>query len=185
MKTTSKLLGIACALFALTVGASRISAAEMNTTADELAIQKLFVKYVFALDLHDPKAYAALFTPDAVITMGERKIVGTSGIESLIQGYKDRIDYSKIKADSHGRKFGPVRHVNTAFLINVNGDTATSESYWMEVRSNADMNGIGDRPSVINMGRYEDELVKRNGQWLFSHRSIVADMYDSSQGGTQ
>ena len=173
------------ALFVLGIvgigGTMRASAADMNTAADEIQIQSLFAHYVYALDLHDPKAYAALFTPDGVVTMGERKLNGRTEIEGLIQGYRDKIDFSKIKADKRGRKFGTVRHVNTGFVIDVTGDTATAESYWMEIKSNADMNGIGDRPSVLDMGRYEDTLVKRDGRWFFKTRDIIADMYDPSQ----
>jgi hypothetical protein len=185
MNIISKVMGILCVVFALTAGAPRLSAADMTSTVDEIAIQHLFADYVFALDLLDPEGYAALYTPDGVVTMGPRTLRGREEIRQLIENYRKDNDFDKIKADSHGRKFGKVRHVNTAFLINVNGDTATSESYWMEVRSNADMNGIGDRPSIINMGRYEDDLVKQDGKWLFRRRSIIADMYDPTQGGRQ
>lgn len=178
MKRTTKL----ATLLSVILGLGVSSASAAGTTADEVQIQHLFAQYVFALDTLNPDAYSALFTKNAVIHMRSRDYHGHDEIYGLIANYRKQVDFSKIKTDTHGRKFGTVRHVNTAFLINVHGNTATSESYWMEVRSNADMNGIGKPPSIINMGRYEDELVKQDGKWLFSRRSIIGDMYDPTQG---
>lgn len=180
MTRTSKLTTLLCLIPAF--GLSAVSAAGTSTTADEAQIQQLFARYVFALDTLDPDAYAALFTKDAVIHMRNADYHGHDEIYGLIANYRKQVDFSKLKADTHGRKFGTVRHVNTAFLIDVHGNTATSESYWMEVKSNADMNGIGKPPTIINMGRYEDALVKQDGKWLFRTRSIIGDMYDPTQG---
>jgi hypothetical protein len=182
MKTIWKPVTLVLAISLWAIGAPSVSAADMNTTGDEVQIQHLFAQYVFALDTLDPDAYSSLFTKDAVITMGPQTFDGHDKIYGLIANYRKQVDFSKIKADTHGRKFGTVRHVNTAFLINVHGNSATSESYWMEVKSNADMNGVGNPPTIINMGRYEDELEKQNGKWLFSRRSIIGDMYDPTQG---
>jgi uncharacterized protein (TIGR02246 family) len=179
MKTVCRLAGIAFAVLALTLGGPRVSAADMGVTAEKIAIQELFARYVYALDTLDPKAYSALFTPDAVIALVGKEYRGTAEIEKLVQGFRDQIDFTKIKADSHGRKFDYVRHVNTSFIINVTGNTATSESYFVEVKSNAETH---QPPSVVNMGRYEDTLVKQNGEWLFKKRDIIVDIFRAPSG---
>lgn len=36
--------------------------------------------------------------------------------------------------------------------------------------------GRGNPPVVLKMGRYEDELVKKNGKWLYDRRVITGDL---------
>jgi hypothetical protein len=60
-------------------------------------------------------------------------------------------------------------------IVDLKGNTATSESYWTFLISNGQTNGIPNPPSVLLMGRYEDKLVKQNDQWLFSKR-IITDL---------
>ena len=174
MKIANRLATVIVMVLAIASGAARVSASETDGMADQLKIQNLFGEYVYALNTLDPKAYSALFTPDGVITLVGKTYNGTAEIEKLIQGFRDNIDFSKIQADSHGRKFDVTRHINTSFVIHVAGDTATAESYFIEVRSNA---ATHEPPSIVNMGRYEDGLVKENGKWLFKKRDIIADVY--------
>jgi hypothetical protein len=70
-----------------------------------------------------------------------------------------------------------MRHVTTNYEINVTGDTATVRAFFMEVVSQGLNSPSGTNPPKIHqMGRYEDELVKRDGQWLFSKRTVITDM---------
>ncbi len=137
MKQVFRLIPMLVASVILTAAVSRASATELDSVADQLKIQNLFGRYVYALNTLDPKAYSALFTRDGVITLVGKTYRGPAEIEKLIQGFRDNIDFSKIAADSHGRKFDVTRHINTSFVVNVTGDTATAESYFIEVRSNA------------------------------------------------
>ncbi|HZL95348.1 MAG TPA: nuclear transport factor 2 family protein, partial [Vicinamibacterales bacterium] len=75
------------------------------------------------------------------------------------------------------REFGPMRHVTTNYEIDVHGNTATVRAFFMEVVSNGANTPPGSNPPTIHaMGRYEDELVKQDGTWLFSHRTVITDM---------
>jgi hypothetical protein len=76
-----------------------------------------------------------------------------------------------------GGNFGPMRHVTTNYEINVDGDTATVRAFFIEVVSNGANTPPGSNPPTIHaMGRYEDELARQNGQWLFSKRIVVTDL---------
>lgn len=78
---------------------------------------------------------------------------------------------------SGGRKFGPMRHVTTNHEINVTGDTATVRAFFMEVVSNGSNIPPGSNPPTLHaMGRYEDQLVKLDGSWLFQRRVVITDM---------
>ena len=78
---------------------------------------------------------------------------------------------------SGGRKFGAMRHVTTNYEINVKGSTATVRAFFMEVVSNGANIPPGSKPPTIHaMGRYEDELVKLEGRWLFKRRVVVTDL---------
>jgi hypothetical protein len=53
----------------------------------------------------------------------------------------------------------------------VNGETATADSLWTGVISET----LTQAPRFVEQGTEHDELVKRNGKWLFKHRVIMSD----------
>jgi hypothetical protein len=55
--------------------------------------------------------------------------------------------------------------------ITVEGDTATADMLWTGVNSEK----VTAAPQFVEQGREHDELVKRNGRWLFKHRVITSD----------
>jgi ketosteroid isomerase-like protein len=165
------LMGLA--LFA----SSNAGAAGLQALEDRLAIEQVWAKYAQALDTADPEAYASLFTPDAYVEVDGKPYQGREAIQAMIRNIRTRLGVDQAAPDSHGRRFGPIRHLLSNLVVEVNGDHATSESYWTEVITNGkNAQGIGNPPSVLKMGRYEDELVKRNGKWLFSRRIITGDL---------
>lgn len=60
------------------------------------------------------------------------------------------------------------------YLIRVDGDRAESRSYWFHYS-----NDNPERRSVFDgFGHYEDELVRVDGDWLFSSRKIYNEGRD-------
>jgi ketosteroid isomerase-like protein len=152
-------------------------AAESPVSEDRFAIQQLWAKYAQALDTADPELYASLFTPDAYLEVDGKPYKGREAIQGLIRDIRKKLDIDKVPADAHGRHFGPIRHLLSNLMIELKGDRATSESYWTEIISQGkNAQGVGNPPAVLKMGRYEDELVKRNGQWCYSKRIITGDL---------
>jgi hypothetical protein len=60
------------------------------------------------------------------------------------------------------------RHNITNIVLKIEGDRAWGRAYWFHMG-----NRNPERSAVLNSyGHYDDELVKVNGEWLFSRRRI-------------
>jgi len=187
--THPRALGILAGLLtfgALTVpsigGAAEPSETEARLRAleDHVRIEQLLMRYAAALNTRDADTYVSLFTPDAEFELrraiDEPPFLGPfKGREALRkQWFPDGAG----AVDASGRRpFGPMRHVTTNYEIDVRGETATVRAFFIEVVSNGPNIPPGSKPPTIHaMGRYEDELVKQDGRWLFSKRVVVTDM---------
>ena len=133
---------------------------------DRAEIEDLMARYLYAFDWQDAEAYAATFTEDGVLEFAggiER------GREELAQVMRDMAVREKAKADA---SFPPrrhrVRHYVTNLVLEIDGETARSTSYWWEFNNDA----RAGRPYLGTYGHYEDELVRVDGRWLFAHRKI-------------
>jgi ketosteroid isomerase-like protein len=177
---------IIAALSVIAMGLSTASAANFGTVEDRLMIEDICAHYVMALDTADADAYAALFTEDAVLEVNgkpnappadmsaRQSFHGRKEIHKMVVGFK-----AMMPKAAAGRGFGSMRHVVTSLALDIKGNTATGDSFWMEVQSN----GKDLPPSIFNMGRYEDRYIKQNGKWLFASRLIIADMgYEPRMG---
>jgi ketosteroid isomerase-like protein len=180
--TGYRLMGkaMACAVLAGVLLGSHCWAADPQAEhawEDRAAIEHVWAKYAQALDTADADLYASLFTPDAYVEVDGKPYKGSEAIKGLIDGIRQKLQIDKLPADAHGRRFGPIRHLLSNLVVDLQGDRATSESYWTEIISSGkNAQGIGNPPAVLKMGRYEDELVKKNGKWLFSRRIISGDL---------
>jgi ketosteroid isomerase-like protein len=155
-------------------------AADLQALADRLEIQDVVgARYAMALDTSDAEAYAGLFTEDAFLSVAGRPFQGRKLITQMVaDGKKHRDELDPRLASLPGHHWGPVRHVVTNFVITINGNTATSNSYSTEIGSNGrDEKQHGNPQSIMNVCRYEDNLVKQNGKWLIAKRLITCDMF--------
>jgi hypothetical protein len=166
-----------------TVRAADSSALEerLRAVEDRVEIEQLFMRYAAALNTGDADTYVSLFTPDATFELkrqvGEPPFLGPfKGRDALRkQWFPD--DTADSASDREERQFGPMRHVTTNYEIDVEDDTAKVRAFFIEVVSNGANIPPGSRPPTIHaMGRYEDELVKQGGKWLFSKRTVVTDL---------
>lgn len=154
--------------------------ARLQAIEDHVRIEQLLMRYAAALNTKDADTYVSLFTPDAEFELrreiDQPPFLGPfKGAEAL---RKQWFPDGAAPANPNGsRDFGPMRHVTTNYEIDVRGDTATVRAFFIEVVSNGPNIPPGSKPPTIHaMGRYEDELVKRDGAWLFSKRVVVTDM---------
>jgi SnoaL-like domain len=137
-----------------------------DTVADDrAAIKNLQARYMFALDWQDPAAYAATFTQDGVLVSAVAEARGRKAIQQEVAKMRDN---DRATVAKEGLRPFSRRHVITNLALKINGDHATGRAYWA---------GYNDdnperRPYVESYGHYEDELVKVDGHWLFSKRTI-------------
>jgi hypothetical protein len=148
----------------------------LQTLQDHLDIEQLLMRYAAAFNTQDAEAYVGTFTPDGSLEL--RRDVDQAPFLGPFKGREAlRKQWFPKGGVSGGRKFGPMRHVTTNHEINVQGDFATVRAFFMEVVSNGSNIPPGSKPPTIHaMGRYEDELVRLEGRWLFKRRVVITDL---------
>jgi ketosteroid isomerase-like protein len=173
---------VAAAMAGLSVRAAEPTDVEARLRAveDHVRIEQLLMRYAAALNTQDADTYVSLFTPDAEFEL--RREIDQPPFLGPFKG-RDALrkqwfpDGAAAGNPDGSRAFGPMRHVTTNYEIDVRGDTATVRAFFIEVVSNGPNTPPGSKPPTIHaMGRYEDELVRRDGTWLFSKRVVVTDM---------
>ena len=155
----------ACALlFASTFSPPQLKAADAPTPGelqDRAAIQNLIVKYTIALDTLDADMYASVFAPDAEFSFGGNTYRGRDAIRKLVTGFKAQRDAQTDPPKSY-------HALTNTYVEFVNDHEAHHRSYWQTIT------GPSSGPFTVGgMGRYEDTLVKRNGEWLIQKRQII------------
>lgn len=134
---------------------------------DRAAIEDLQARYLFALDFHDPDLYVSTFTPDGILDYGSGDVKGREAIKAVIARMPN-------PAATAGLRPAAARHNISNIVIKVDGDKAFSRSYWFHYS-----NDKTQRKGVFDgFGHYEDELVKVNGNWLFTKRKIYNEGRD-------
>ena len=129
---------------------------------DRAAIQNLVVKYTIALDTLDADLYASVFAEDAEFTFGGNTYKGRAEIRKIVTGLQER--NAKQPADAPKMYHA----LSNTYIEFVNDHEARHRSYWQTIR------GPSSGPFTVGaMGRYEDTLVKRNGEWLIQKRQII------------
>ncbi|MDQ2641493.1 MAG: nuclear transport factor 2 family protein [Pseudomonadota bacterium] len=147
-----------------------VDPAAVQNYLDRQAIETTLVRYSTGLDTFDAGIYASAFTEDAEFAMEDTVYRGRAEISKVIT---DMVaDRAKRSADKDPANDPPpsMHHVMTNAVIDITSPTtATHRSYWMTVNGGPDMYSF----RIAAQGRYEDELVKRDGQWLIHRRRIM------------
>lgn len=173
MSTTRpvRAFGIALTLFAAGCGpAPDRDTNSFQNYIDRQAIETTLVRYTTGLDTFDADLYASAFTEDAEFAMEDKVFRGHDEIRKIITDMKAGRAERQTDADTTNDPPPIMHHVMTNAVIDiVSSDTARHHCYWMTVSGGPEMYSF----RVAAEGRYEDELVKRNGDWLIHRRRIV------------
>jgi ketosteroid isomerase-like protein len=143
------------------------AAAEDSYAEDRAEIENLQARYMFALDFRDADAYASTFTEDGVLDYGAGEIVGRQAIHDFIDGMR-RNEEAAALDDESGLRPAAGRHSITNLVLRIDGNRAYSRAYWFHM-GNANPERSAE---LTSFGHYEDELIRVDGKWLFSHRKI-------------
>jgi uncharacterized protein (TIGR02246 family) len=134
----------------------------LRALEDEREIRDLLIHYAQRLDGRDHKGYAALFSRDGRWSGKMGDYTGPAAIEKML-----------VEA------FGPTPagfqntsnfHLMSNMIIRVDGDRASAQSRITYFERN-DL-----RPEAKLAGRYDDEIVREDGRWLFKHRHVVGEI---------
>lgn len=124
--------------------------ASTGPVEDRLAIRELMEAYADAVFRHDAEAWAECWTPDAVWDLMGHEV---RGLDAMVPAWKGAMTGFRLAA------FFVFPGVTT-----VEGDTARARSHTQE---HLHLHDGGARRII---GRYQDELVKRDLRWRFSVR---------------
>lgn len=132
----------------------------------ERAILATLYRYSHAHDHARDEEWVGLFAKDGVFD-ARRPASGrrNEGREAL---RRYRADIAK------GRKAGfAMKHTMSSPLVTIDGDTARVEAYFLVVNNG----GEKGSPRLFSFGRYEDRLVKEEGEWRFQERIVHGESY--------
>ena len=142
-------------------------AAAMEALVAKDAIRDQIYNYCRGLDRMDKALALSVWHPDATVITGNNMNATMSGPQWIDAAWK-----AHENIHSH-------THQMTNILIKLDGDKATSETYF-----NTSLHAepaTGNTTSLIR-GRYLDRWSKRNGRWAMDHRQILVDFTTSSPG---
>jgi hypothetical protein len=133
---------------------------------DRALIEDLQARYLFAFDFGDAASYSGTFTPDGILDFGWGEIKGREAIAKFIHDGRKRTEDARAKTPA-GQRPSVGRHVINNIVVKIDGNKARGVAYWTHMTSGP--TGYG---TVDFFGHYEDEMVKSDGEWLFSRRRI-------------
>jgi uncharacterized protein (TIGR02246 family) len=130
-----------------------------DITRDKEAIAELITRYNWAIDHNDFQGWADCFAPEGVFD-------GMIG-QFAAHGELDRFtaEVKKLTATTPN-----LRHYVTNIQTEVNGEAARSRCFLMMTSTTKEAG-----TKIMIAGEYEDQLVKRNGRWLFLRRKVHMD----------
>ncbi len=126
---------------------------------DRFAINDLFVRYTTALDAGDVVTIVACFTPDGSL---ESPVIGKYTGHDGIRAFSERF------AALRGRGV-QLRHVISNLAMTVDGENARATCYLTNLIT------VDGQSRMAPPGRYECELRKVAGEWLFYNRVVILD----------
>jgi hypothetical protein len=150
--------------------------------SDELAVQQVVAHYVRAHDRRDGAAMAALYTPEARVTIfnnnhpdGEPELIGEiTGREAIAQAVTHMMKPHPPRGWSHNATDG--------LLIDIEGDRATVEAQFMVFTILGDAKPASGWPAgatgamgtitPIESGYYTFSLTRMDGQWLIESQQV-------------
>ncbi|MDR2214418.1 MAG: nuclear transport factor 2 family protein [Nevskiaceae bacterium] len=158
MKT---LMGTLAAAFALLLpGMTKAGYAD-----DRAEIENLSNRYMVAVDAGDIETVMSTWADEGVLDWVGGVEVGKEAIRKAMSDFGGgrAVDIPE-GATSRPR----TRHQIINHVIDVDGNTAKTVAYWFALTNNTPQKDV----QLLYFGHYEDELVKRDGRWLFTKRKV-------------
>jgi SnoaL-like protein len=120
------------------------------------AIREVLAEYCFRLDGGRYDDMAALFSEDGTWDTAFGAATGRAAIAAQARDIRLRAGDNRPRAV----------HLTTNIVIALAGDRAEVRSNWTTIQNSP------AGPKIGSGGGYADQMVKRNGQWLFRYRKI-------------
>jgi hypothetical protein len=144
---------------------------------DERQIRHTMDLYAHAMDYGEEEVWRDCFTDDALFLVTDAqkseeiyRVEGRERLAAYIAAYpRPPAIFAK--------------HICSQILIQVEGQTATSESFWLAI--NSEGAAAGGQPNIMAFGRYKDRLVTcPDGRWRFARRICETESANWPEPGT-
>jgi hypothetical protein len=137
---------------------------------DRLAIRELIDAYAHCADRRDAKGQMALFTRDTHFVV----YYADAGSDEPDLELHERADLAPVFDDLN--RYRATTHFNGQSTVELDGDTATGETYCLAHHVSVD----GDSQTIFVAAiRYYDTFAKSDGAWLFAERTLYVDWTDT------
>lgn len=143
-----------------------VSTLAIASYADDRAeIENLSNRYMVAVDAGDIETVMSTWADDGVLNWVGGIENGKAAIRTAMSGFAG----GRREVIPEGATARPrTRHQIINHVIDVEGDTAKTIAYWFAFTNRTPQKDV----QLLYFGHYEDELVKRNGKWLFKQRTV-------------
>jgi ketosteroid isomerase-like protein len=138
---------------------------------DRAEIENLSNRYMVAVDAGDIETVMATWADDGVLEWVGGVEKGAAAIRKAMSNFGGAAAIAKIPPGATTRT--RTHHHIINHVIDVNGNTAHSTAYWFAITNNTPQKDV----QLFYFGHYEDELIRKNGRWLFKKRTV----YNESQ----
>ena len=125
---------------------------------DKLAIREVVMRYCRGVDRLDSEMVASVYHTDARDQRPGSDVTGGNIGADLVASMMESMESTN--------------HQIGTQLIEVNGDTAASESY------STGSHVMKDGRRLHTQVRYLDKFERRNGEWRISHRLVINDVME-------
>jgi ketosteroid isomerase-like protein len=130
--------------------------AELERMLDRAAIEECLLRYTRGIDRHDVDLVTSAFHPDALDTHG------------TFEG--GPVDVARWANEQHGLRWVGHQHYITNTSVDLDGDVAHTDTYYLIVLRRRDGTGAD-----IMGGRYVDRLERRAQGWRIARRVVTAE----------
>jgi SnoaL-like domain len=131
---------------------------EAGVLEEKDAIRELQARYCFHFDNAEFDRWLDLWTPDGTFDVGRMgRFAGRDALRKFLQSIPL----------TNGSPM--MRHCVMNAIIEVNGEHAKAWSYVVVVHG-------GKSVGITLAGRYEDQVIKTGGRWLFQERKVLFDL---------
>jgi 3-phenylpropionate/cinnamic acid dioxygenase small subunit len=139
---------------------------ELHDVASQLEIRNVLARLAHYADSGETDKYVALLTEDVVWSMPPNPAIGLPaserrGHDEIAAGQRERVAASVQGPGSN------TMHVLTTIGVEVDGDRATARSYFQYLTNTS------TEPTLLNVGRYSDELRRTADGWQLSRRTVT------------
>lgn len=129
---------------------------------DRILIRELIETYANGVMERNVEEWGDVWAEDAYWALPEWPgLEGFSGREAIVKGWVDSMGVYASMTDFSI----PMIYIATPGAINVRGDKATAHVFTSEIFRDPE-----SKKEMRVRGRYDDQLEKRDGRWLFTRR---------------